>query len=1851
MAITVAELQTLLTVDDTQFNQKFDRAQRRVSDYGTQTIGSPKLGLDTKTAEAALKQLRRDWEQMKRDMQRGVSPRIGAGSGTGAGSGSRGRSAADDLHAVGMRQMQTSAIMTASLTRPLLALSAASIKTGIEWESAFTGVKKTVTATTGELAALERQLRSMAAGQKPIPVDANELAKIAQSAGQLGIKVPMIAQFTRVIADLGVATNLTSEKAAIDLARFANILQMPQDEFQRLGSTIVDLGNKSATTERDIVAMAMRLAGAGKTVGLTAAQIISYAAALSSVGIKAESGGTAFSRLFLKMEQSARSGGKELELFAKVAGVSTAAFKKSFDTDASAAVLSFLNGLGRMKEAKANVVGTLKELGLNEIRVRDALLRAANAGETFNRSLRIGEAAWRDNIALTTEAEKRYATTASQLKILQNRMREQGIEISSRLLPVINRLLTSYGDDIPNAIRASAEAFDSLPVPIQKTSVALLALIALTGPTQMLVGNINLLKGAFVGLWAAAAANPVTAIAAVALLAGGYVILSNTFEHVRTAQTQATETQNELNKSMGRMLDVLPSGSKYASEIAKIRAEINAAGTDVGKLEQAGRDLEKVQAKMNIEVKNPDLRLVMNDEVAKAQSMLDRQKLTVTVVVQSVYKNITDTMGTTAPGRPSWELAGAGGQKSKINNLIDFMSGWGWNGEGYDNPNGAQVQQDFYEDVEALKYRLQGSEHTKRVRQQARQAAASSVQLPGMPKLTARNPLTGQPLNANTSTTFTVPTVAPYRPLGTDVEEARARLIAEKPKPKPVPVAAQKPKPAPFAGVTGEDDKETKAKDKADIAREKREREMQAALERWRSKQAQLAAASAKPWEKLDDTLSGLGARAYEFDKKTDGARLRAQMLRNAFDGIPQPIRDATVAMAELLDQTEELARQRDTIRDNNVNTLSQLVRGGSDPRALIAAIHKQEKAYNFGGRIDATLGKAKQIGNTIGPLAAAEAKARNDRADELREQNDPASYASSAPRGNGKAPAWLVGMEADSGKVLGRNCAEELKARLKGFGIGSMSGASTNRSLQVGFDAEGRLPSGTIVRYPPGQAGKGRVGNRYGHYAAVGSDTEHWTESNVRGHDKISSDRDIDWARLRADVEAGRAYAFAPKGALAGAGPSPKKVKTAVKPVAVQKVKSSVSAGFVAQGNKPEAPADGSLLPFSESQLNALLKAWGPLVTDSGVRPGESRENRLAAQDKLFNRLANGEKITPKQAAADRDVANRADFDQARTAATKAATAASREFNKTEDTKIKILAEARDALDSSGGSIAAYERAAFLAQKRVEVWNSAEVNALWNQKRKKEAIQLANSQIAKAAEGYDAQKADENHGADVALTKEQTRQTALLNAQREYLRQNAGLPEQFIADGLERVNRRQAEYNRLIDQNKTPAEAARLADLFMQGEKVNDGLRDRIELEKRLAAAQRDADDQFAGLKNDNKLAEDPTKNRGERDRAKAVADARRAKARELEAAKEAGTLSQDEFDTQVRDAGEDAFAAYNWEADTRKKGDGRDQNTAHDSRMAGMDARRRKIIGMDANNPELQIQLQLIERRNELEQENAQLTETEKFNVEERLNQYEEEIRAEDEIARITQSRQNLSSSIEQTLQLQKEHELQMAYTAADRLAIEQKYQNLLNERKGIEVSPEEKEEQGKQRDQTAQNESLENARSVAGQIRDLMVNSMDEGAKDGVAAMARHWAKGMADMIEKAAFNRIATAATNKIFGGAILSNDGDMFDVMKRGRQQSALPSTPGISALPSFVDSVRKKPFPLSPDIDINPFSPIQRSGAGGGTQSFRFDRADISIVGSATINAPNTSGAGAAGSGTSGPSREQYADRLFSLLA
>lgn len=431
-----------------------------------------------------------------------------------------------------------------------------SAKAAIDWEQAWAGVTKTVDGSTGQLAELEGQLREMA---KTLPASHQEIAAVAEAAGQLGVKREDIASFTKTMIDLGVSTNLTADQAATALARFSNIMGTSASDVDRLGSALVALGNDGASTEGEIVTMALRIAGAGRSIGLTEGEVLALANTLSSLGIEAEAGGTAISTVMLTIQQATDSGGDALTKFARVAGVTAADFKKLFETDAASALQLFVDGLARADAQGQNTTGVMADLGFEGIRVTDTLRRLAANSDLLENSLELGNSAWAENRALVEEANKRYATTASQLQVARNNLRDTAITIGDQLLPVIQQAAEGFS--------SFADFLGGLPAPLLAFLTNMTAVIGgiglLGGGLLLVVPQLAATITAFKGLAAAAPATA-AALGAVGKAAGIVAALYAVGSAIAAVRNSSVEAIPGIEAMTARLLEMGKAGDAAA---------------------------------------------------------------------------------------------------------------------------------------------------------------------------------------------------------------------------------------------------------------------------------------------------------------------------------------------------------------------------------------------------------------------------------------------------------------------------------------------------------------------------------------------------------------------------------------------------------------------------------------------------------------------------------------------------------------------------------------------------------------------------------------------------------------------------------------------------------------------------------------------------------------------------------------------------------------------------------------------------------------------------------------------------------------------------------------------------------------------------------------------------------------------------------------------------------------------------------------------------------------------------------------------------------------------------------------
>jgi TP901 family phage tail tape measure protein len=397
---------------------------------------------------------------------------------------------------------------------------AGAAKAAIDWEDAFTGVEKTVDAsslakgqTFDDLALALRQMAT------EMPNTAAELAGIAEQAGAMGIAGKDIEAFTRQVAILASTTNVGAEDAATALGQLTNVIGLQGDEFDNFTASLVDLGNKGSSTEAQILEITRRAGGAAKLFGIAKEETLGWASAAANLGLNEELAGTALQNVFIKLLPKYTKGAKDLQT---ITGKTAKQLKKDFKEDAGGAIEDLIAQLGQLpKDRRLAAVQDLFGKGSGLTRL---VLGLAESYKTnLAPSLDTATESWEAATAAQIEFEKKNATVKSAISRLKNGIYEAGITLGEGFVPALGNAATklseflaqgqnrealkSIGRDIGKAIddidwkqvvdgakslvdvmkmaldfaKRLYDAFNLLPTPLKGAAVGLVALDKLSG--------------------------------------------------------------------------------------------------------------------------------------------------------------------------------------------------------------------------------------------------------------------------------------------------------------------------------------------------------------------------------------------------------------------------------------------------------------------------------------------------------------------------------------------------------------------------------------------------------------------------------------------------------------------------------------------------------------------------------------------------------------------------------------------------------------------------------------------------------------------------------------------------------------------------------------------------------------------------------------------------------------------------------------------------------------------------------------------------------------------------------------------------------------------------------------------------------------------------------------------------------------------------------------------------------------------------------------------------------------------------------------------------------------------------
>lgn len=464
------------------------------------------------------------------------------------------------MQTVGQNTKALGGFMTRYITTPVVAAGTGIVKTAMDTEEAFAGVEKAIGGTAEEMAAIQDSIIDMS---KRKPFDVTEIADVVQTAGQLGVARDNVMAFTEAVLDLGaVSSDLDAATAAEQMAKYFNIagLDTSEENVRAFTSTVFELGNTTATSEGAILEMSMRIAAAGHQVGMTDADILGLAATLSSVGLEAQAGGSAISKLLSRIDVAVATGSAEIKDFAKIAGMSVDDFVAVWQDAPTTALGNFINGLAQMSDEGISSIAVLEDMGLSELRLRDTILRTVNANDLFNETMAASNKEWKSANSLSNSAAKRYDTTKNKLKLLLNNLKAVALQFADAIMPTLDKWIEKIGEWV--------EKFEGMSDGAKASLTKFAAISALIGPALKLFGGGILTIGKGVsafGKFASAVADAGGGLAGLSKASHGIIGKGGLFALITTAAVVGA----------GALIDYASGARDVRKEIGKLKADLD----------------------------------------------------------------------------------------------------------------------------------------------------------------------------------------------------------------------------------------------------------------------------------------------------------------------------------------------------------------------------------------------------------------------------------------------------------------------------------------------------------------------------------------------------------------------------------------------------------------------------------------------------------------------------------------------------------------------------------------------------------------------------------------------------------------------------------------------------------------------------------------------------------------------------------------------------------------------------------------------------------------------------------------------------------------------------------------------------------------------------------------------------------------------------------------------------------------------------------------------------------------------------------------------------------------------------
>ena len=202
------------------------------------------------------------------------------------------------------------------------------------------------------------------------------------------------------------------------------------------GSAINELAQNSSAKAGYLVDFTARVAGFGKQLGLTQAQIMGFGTVMDENMLRDEMASTAFGNMLTKMQLDTAK-------FAKIAGKDVKEFTELLNTDANQAILTLADNL--KKADPQSMMKMLDDMGLDGARAVGVLSTMADKIDDVRKHQKLANEAYDEATSVIKEYAVMNDTAEARMDKVKKQFKEMTIHLGEQLLPVVKYTISSAG--------------------------------------------------------------------------------------------------------------------------------------------------------------------------------------------------------------------------------------------------------------------------------------------------------------------------------------------------------------------------------------------------------------------------------------------------------------------------------------------------------------------------------------------------------------------------------------------------------------------------------------------------------------------------------------------------------------------------------------------------------------------------------------------------------------------------------------------------------------------------------------------------------------------------------------------------------------------------------------------------------------------------------------------------------------------------------------------------------------------------------------------------------------------------------------------------------------------------------------------------------------------------------------------------------------------------------------------------------------------------------------------------------------------------------------------------------------